>query len=378
MRLPFFIRQHTEAILAEWETFASTLVPAAQGMSTSMLRDHAEQILQAIAFDLETDQTPEQQYQKSKGLAPALVEESPASSHGTDRQASGFTLLQLTAEYRALRASVLRLWLPTVGQFTDAVLVDTVRFNEAIDQALAESVVTYSAQAARARDLFLAVLGHDLRAPLATMSMVGEYLCKSEDAAARVSQVGERVKRSAALMGAMVNDLLEYTRTELGGAMPVHLAKANVEDICRSAIEDANAMNQDCVFRLEVKGDLVGDFDGTRLHQLFCNLLINAAQYREDDSPVVITARGEPESVCIQVKNRGKPLPDEALQSIFQPLVQLSIEGQRDGRPATSLGLGLFVAREITHAHGGTIPAASDEIDGTVFTVQLPKLHAKG
>ena len=154
MRLPFFIRQHTEAILAEWETFASTLVPAAQGMSTSMLRDHAEQILQAIAFDLETDQTPEQQYQKSKGLAPALVEESPASSHGTDRQASGFTLLQLTAEYRALRASVLRLWLPTVGQFTDAVLVDTVRLNEAIDQALAESVVTYSAQAARARDLF--------------------------------------------------------------------------------------------------------------------------------------------------------------------------------------------------------------------------------
>jgi signal transduction histidine kinase len=378
MRLSLFINEHIEHILTEWDNFARTLAPAANGMSTAMLRNHAEQILRAIASDLENDQSPEQQYQKSRGLAPTILKESAASTHGTIRQASGFTLSQLTAEYRALRASVLRLWLPAVGQFTDGILVDTVRFNEAIDQALAESVVMYSAQAARARDLFLAVLGHDLRAPLATMSMVGEYLCKSEEAAARVSQVGERVKRSAALMGAMVNDLLEYTRAELGGAMPMHPAKTDIADICKSAIEDANAMNPGCVFKLDVGRDLVGEFDGIRLHQLFCNLLINAAQYRESKSPVVIVARAEPEEVCVQVKNRGKPIADEALQSIFQPLVQLSIEGQRDGRPATSLGLGLFVAREIAYAHGGTITAVSNETEGTIFTIRLPKKHTNG
>jgi signal transduction histidine kinase len=380
MRLSLFINEHIEPILTEWDNFARTLAPAANGMSTAMLRNHAEQILRAIASDIETEQSREQQYQKSRGLAPTVLEESAASLHGTIRQSSGFTMAQLTAEYRALRASVLRLWLPAVGQFTDGTLVDTVRFNEAIDQALAESVVTYSAQAARARDLFLAVLGHDLRAPLATMSMVGEYLCKSEEAAARVSQVGERVKRSAALMGAMVNDLLEYTRAELGGAMPMHPGKTDIRDICKSAVEDASAMNPNCVFKLDAGGgeDLVGVFDGTRLHQLVCNLLINAAQYRESGSPVMIVARGESEAIWIQVMNRGKPIPDEALQSIFQPLVQLSIEGQQNGRPATSLGLGLFVAREIAYAHGGTITAISNETDGTVFTVRLPKKHTNG
>jgi len=376
MKLSRFITEYIAEILTEWETFAGTLAPAADGMSTAMLRNHAEQILRAIAADIGTDQSPEQQYQKSKGLAPVVTELSPAASHGTVRQASGFTILQLTAEYRALRATVLRLWLPTVGQVTDDILNDTVRFNEAIDQALAESIITYSAQSGRARDLFLAVLGHDLRAPLATMSLVGEYLCKSDEAATRVSQVGERVKRTAALMGAMVNDLLEYTRTELGGSMPIHLAQINVEDICRHAIDDANAMHPNCKFTLDAAGDLVGSFDGTRLHQLFCNLLINAAQYRAKDSTVTVVVRGEPATVSVQVKNRGQTLTAEALQSIFHPLVQLSIEGQQDGRPATSLGLGLFVAREITQAHGGKITATSNENEGTVFTVRLPRQQA--
>ena len=136
-------------------------------MSGAELRDHATMILQAIASDIETDQTSNEEEQKSKGKGPALSGgESAASTHGTMRQDSGFTLVQVTAEYRALRASVLRLWLRQITNETEASFDDMLRFNEAIDQALAESGIRYSDKAARTREMLFAVLGHDLRSPL--------------------------------------------------------------------------------------------------------------------------------------------------------------------------------------------------------------------
>ena len=102
-----------EAILAEWDAFARTLGPAAQEMSALALRDHAKPILMAIAEDMAQPETPREQLEKSQGRQ-AMEAGSAAGKHGTLRHVSGFSLLQLTAEYRALRASVLRLWLPKV------------------------------------------------------------------------------------------------------------------------------------------------------------------------------------------------------------------------------------------------------------------------
>ncbi|MGZ3253667.1 MAG: sensor histidine kinase, partial [Burkholderiaceae bacterium] len=110
MRLSRFINEHIDEILAEWESFAKTLEPAADSMSDLALRDHAKQILLTIAIDIESWQNSEKQYEKSQGLAPDIEEKpSAASIHGAMRQASNFSLLQLSAEYRALRATVLRL-----------------------------------------------------------------------------------------------------------------------------------------------------------------------------------------------------------------------------------------------------------------------------
>jgi hypothetical protein len=107
-----------EEILVEWESFARTQLPAATGMSALALRDHAEQILKTLATDIETEQSPREQYEKSKGMGPEKAG-SAASMHGTLRQVSGFTLPQLIAEFRALRATVLRLWLPRVKHVTE-------------------------------------------------------------------------------------------------------------------------------------------------------------------------------------------------------------------------------------------------------------------
>jgi signal transduction histidine kinase len=376
MKLSSYITVHLEDILTEWEAFAQTLLPAATGMSATELRDHAKQILKDVALDIETKQSPAQQHEKSQGMASA-DKGSAASTHGTLRQVSGFTLLQLTAEYRALRATVLRLWLPQVTHVTNEVANDMIRFNEAIDQALAESAATYSDHAAAVRDTFLAILGHDLRSPLSTMTMAGEYLTQQPAGANMALQIGLRVKRSASTMNSMVNDLLEYARTQLDGKIPIVPAQVNIEEICQSALEDARAAHPDCPFELEVSGNLVGSFDIGRLQQVFSNLLNNAAQYRAEERPVTILVEGKEDVIAVKVRNFGPSIPPESLKTIFEPLVQLSVAEQQAGRPAKSLGLGLFIAREITEAHGGTISAESDEVSGTMFSVQLPREHTK-
>ena len=376
MKLSTFIKNHLEEILTEWDLFAQTLLPAASGMSVTDLRDDAKQILNAIAVDIETKQSLGQEKDKSKGLALAS-KDSAASTHGRLRHNSGFTLVQLVAEFRAVRASVLRLWLPNITAITEEATADMIRFNEAVDQAVAASVATYAEHAANVRDTFLAILGHDLRSPLSTITMAGDVFSQGPVGADLTLQVGLRVKRSAATMTAMVNDLLEYARTQLDGKIPIAPDQVDIEEICRTAMDDARAAHPDCPFEIDTSGNLVGNFDRTRLHQVFTNLLNNAAQYREPGRPVRIVIEAERGTVTVHVCNFGPSIPQESLKSVFEPLVQLSVGKQSASRPASSLGLGLFIAREITEAHGGTISAKSDETTGTTFSVRLPLADAE-
>jgi signal transduction histidine kinase len=375
MKLSHFVKTHLDQILHEWDVYAKTLFEVAP--SQLILRDHAKGILEDLALDIETAQTASEQAEKSRGEAPEEIDRSSAASvHGELRHTSGFTLIQLTSEYRALRATVIRLWSPHITTVDKDVLADMTRFNEAIDQALAESAVTFSESSDRTRDTFLAILGHDLRSPLATMSMAGAFLTRHTAENNAVKQMGARITRSAVNMTAMVNDLLEYARTQLGGGIPMTLKHVSLGDICRAAMDDAQAGHPECPFTLEISGDTAGEFDGPRLQQLFSNLLNNAAQYSADGLPVTITASADSDFVKVLVCNRGPVIPQQSLQAIFDPMIQLSAHGEHQGAPTSSLGLGLFIAREITTAHGGTITAASSKHSGTVFSIRLPRYKA--
>ena len=166
MRLSAFIREHKDAILQEWDAFARTLEPAALNMDDTALRNHASQMLDDIAIDLDTAQTASEQLRKSQGLAPPLATETFAESHASQRQHAGFTIVQLVSEYRALRASVLKLWSQQSTAAQEAGAGEVTRFNEAIDQAFAESVTRFNQDVEQAKETFLAILGHDLRTPL--------------------------------------------------------------------------------------------------------------------------------------------------------------------------------------------------------------------
>jgi signal transduction histidine kinase len=377
LKLSRYIADHTEEILAAWDSFAQTLEPAAKGMTRRALRDHARQMLAAISVDIDTVQSESEGTEKSLGNAPETFPESAASIHGTLREDSGFTLVQLAAEFRALRASVLRLWLAEVVTFDQIVTRDIVRFNEAVDQALAESAVTFSERGGETRDRFLAILGHDLRTPLSAISMAGQLLIRSPDDASKNLVTGQRLRRSAATMTAMVNDLLEYSRTQLGGKMPFSPEPGDMGDVANAAVQDARLANPDCEFLLDLESGLAGFFDRVRMQQVIMNLLANAAQYREPRTPVKTRVEGVADTLVITVQNRGALIPAAALETIFSALVQLDVGEEVAGRPSTSMGLGLFVAREIALAHGGNIDVSSSEAPGTVFKVTIPRHHTE-
>ncbi|MDQ2641477.1 MAG: HAMP domain-containing histidine kinase [Pseudomonadota bacterium] len=364
-----------DEIMAEWVDFARTIDSSAEEMTLLQLRDHAAGILKSIALDIERQQSGEEQYEKSRGNSPGEgISGSAASIHGTERHRSNFTLLQLSAEFRALRATVLRLWLARVETLSADTIREMIRFNEGIDQALAESIGTYSARSDRTRELFLAILGHDLRAPLATLTASGALLATPGLASAELHKTVARVRRSAMVMSAMVNDLIGYTRTELGSGMPIARAPTDMVGVCRAAIEDAHSTSPGSQFELESTGDLSGMYDSVRLHQLFTNLFVNAAKHGAAGEPVRVRAVGEADAIRVEVNNRGPAIPESAWQEIFQPLVQLSNgspEGHQDRE--TSLGLGLYVAREIATLHGGSVEVASSPEEGTTFSVRLPR-----
>lgn len=373
MNISTFITHNMEQILAEWEAFAMTFGATTDKMSSHELRDHAKQILQFVAIDIETLETAEQTEAKSHGHGPnPNTGESASSTHGRLRYASGFTLVQLIAEYRALRASVLNLWQQSCKPAPTDSMQDVVRFNEAVDQSLAEAVAAYSDKVSETRDIFLAILGHDLRSPLAATATAGIYLSRQGAFEDRVRQIGVRIRRSAATMNGMVNDLLGLARTQLGDGIPIERRECDLLDMCHWAIEDAGAAHPRAEFRLNASGELIGMFDQPRLQQLLTNLANNAAQYGTPGKPIDVDIVGEKDAVVLKVHNEGVPIPKGALPTLFNTLVQLP-EQDGNARPRNSLGLGLFIAKQIALAHGGDINVASDDVDGTVFTVGIPR-----
>lgn len=373
MNISRFIIEHMEQILAEWEEFATTFGAAADKMSSQELRDHAKQILEFVAKNIEQVESDAQTEAKSHGQESGAASNDSASMiHGRLRYASGFTLLQLIAEYRALRASVLKLWQQDSAAASGEHAEDIIRFNEAIDQSLAHAAVAYSDKLNETRDMFLAILGHDLRGPLAAVATAGTYLTRPGAFEDRVEQIGVRVKRSAATMNGMVNDLLALARTQLGQGIPIERAYCDLLQMCQWAIEDANAAHPHARFDLHATGELMGSFDQARLQQLLTNLAINAAQYGLPGKPIDVHIVGEEDRVLLTVRNQGAAIPAQALPKLFSSLVQLP-EKEGDARPRSSLGLGLYIAKQIAVAHGGDIVVRSNDVDGTVFNVDVPR-----
>jgi signal transduction histidine kinase len=336
-----------------------------------MLRDHIEEILTAIVNNMKLVQNREEQAEKSKGQLSEHGLDFAAKAHAGLRVEAGFGLDEAVSEFRALRASVLRLWEDSLPESDPGTWNDVTRFNEAIDQLITESMRRYGQQLERYRNQFLGVLGHDLRNPLGAIVTAASLLIKTEDANDRPSRLAAGILRSALRMSRMVNDLLDLTRSRLGSGIPINPAPIDLESVCRQALAELEAFHPDRELRFEPSGDLRGEWDGDRLTQVVSNLTANALQHGSKAAPVLISAWVEGEQVMLAVHNNGAPIPQEAMGTIFEPMV--ATKGSDYTQSSSSLGLGLYIVREILEAHQGAITVASSEEEGTTFTVRLPR-----
>lgn len=378
MTFSAFIKDNLDAIVADWEAFARKL-PAGRTMSDLALRDHSREILLAIAGDMELPQSEQERADEAQDIAPTEESTSSAAAeHGALRQMAGFDLVQLFAEFRAMRASVMAFWQMSEGaEAGSSSIEEMTRFNEGMDKALAHSVQRYSSEVAASRDMFLAVLGHDLRGPLSGINMSAMLLAKPGLSDASRQQAAARVKRASRDMNRLITDLLEYTRTRLGAGIPIDRSACDLGPVCEASLEDIRAGNPDQQFVQRMSGDLNLQADAARMQQALSNLLSNAVQHGSRQSPVTLTADGEVDAVVLKVSNSGDPIPSDQLQAIFEPLVQApNASAEVHERSRTSLGLGLFIVREIVLAHGGTISVESSAAAGTEFTIRLPRVPA--
>jgi signal transduction histidine kinase len=184
--------------------------------------------------------------------------------------------------------------------------------------------------------------------------------------------VAARIFSSSDRMRRMVHDLLDFTRTRLGGDIPLTPTPLDLAELCQQVVAELEAIHPSCRVRFHARGELDGQWDGDRLAQAVSNMVANALQYGCDSGPVSVDAFAEGDRVVVRIHNEGPPIPADALRTIFDPMVRRKVAQQGDKNPS-GLGLGLYIAHEIVTAHGGTIGVTSAEGEGTTFTMRIPR-----
>lgn len=372
MRVIDILRQRESDIIDEATRFAQSLAPFAdEPVDSAVLRDHLPSVLRAIVHDLEQPQTRAQEIAKSEGRAPPSVAETAAEIHGRMRAESGLSVAQVVAEFRVLRSVVSRMWSDSAEHATDS-RADMIRFNEAIDQAIAESVAFHSAEMRRWRNTLLAVIGHDLRNPLQGLVSISELLAIRLRDTEHAPHV-EKIASAADRLGTLLNSLLDYSTAQFGRPMLLALAPIDLATALRAELDLVRYAHSAASFTLQLEGDLNGEFDQNRVREALSNLLSNAVQYGDPGVPVRVIAKDLGGRIRLEVRNRGAPIPANAMHNIFEPLRRADDKHRRGTR--RNLGIGLFIVREVARAHGGAVGVENAD-DEVVFWMELCKKPA--
>jgi len=372
IRLADFIHENSKPIVVEWESFARTLIPAANNMTSLALRNHIHEILAFIVSDIKSPETSEEQIQKSRGEKEKSSIPTAAETHAALRLAGGFNIDQMVSEYRALRASVIKLWSQANTHMSGVDIIDLTRFNESIDQELAESVSHYTQKVGYSKDLFMGILSHDIRTPLNVISLSAQLQMSTGQLNERDAILATQISESAARITLIVNDLLDVTRARFGSGLPVMRTPMDMGFVSKQLVDEMRAANPTRTILLEVSGEVKGEWDKARIGQVFSNLIGNAIQYSFKDSSISVTVKGSDEEVVIAVHNEGVPIPEDEIGTLFDSLTRADTD-QGEHPEAVNLGLGLYIVKDIVVSHGGTIDVASSEEGGTIFTAHFPR-----
>ena len=369
-QLAQFIDDNTEEILAEWEAFARSL-DTDEPMDVVTLRDHAREMLDVIACALEEPETPQREGPVERsGTARERRRGTAAQEHGAGRAESGFTVAQMVSEFRALRSSVVRLWIRQHASIDLADVAELTRFHEAIDQLLAESLTRFSEQIKRSKERFLAILGHDLRTPLGAIMTSSAFVLETGTLEEPQRTLLKSIATSADRMNDMVMDLLDFARTRFGDRIPIERGELDLRQVVERVVAEVTAAAPDRTLEVQTSGDLHGRWDADRLAQVLTNLLGNAVEHGTPNAPITVSARGNEREVMLSVQSEGPAIAERDLRQIVDGMRNPEHDAPRDRR---HLGLGLYIVDKIVAAHGGSVDVRSSDEHGTIFTVHLPR-----
>jgi len=358
-RLGELIRANQDTILQAWDGFASTIEPEISAKSMAELRSHAQQLLIALAAGLDAGKT-------------AHCDRAP-EIHAAACLHSGYSVIHLIAEYHALRRSVLSLWSKAPRRNMTCDTADMMRFNDAVDRALSQSVAQYQRLVDQSQNMFLAILGHDLRNPLGTLVAGANLMMNDLDLAPKHVMMATRMFSSSRRMKKLIDDFIDFTRTHLGTGIPVKIKPGNLVAVCWQVVNELRTAYPKRFVDLRTPPKLEATFDADRIAQVLSNLIGNALQYGNEVFPVRVWVSASDNNIKIAVNSRGPIIPPDRIELIFDAMVRLASNVGSQPSECHSLGIGLYISREIIRAHAGEIGVVSNAEHGTTFTVTMPR-----
>lgn len=371
MKLASFIKKHQKEITDEWVEHAQKNIKSVNKMDLDGVRDSIEKMLQRIADNMERFETKDQQEKKSKGNKDSEHKSKAAKVHGTQRAEKGFNVVELSSEFRALRASVLRLWEKKTNiENWESDFHDLVRFNEAVDEAWMVSLQRFHHKVDESKNWFLGILGHDLRNPLAAISGVNSILHFSENLSEKERELLRRSDSSRKRMTELIDNLLELTNVRLGSGISIDKSTIDLSKQSEKIVQELQVAYPQADLSAESPGPVQGEWDSIRLDQLMTNLIANALRHGKPGGPVKVKVSADGNEAAFQVHNEGQPIPPSIKEMIFTGMFKKKDE---DSLQQSSYGLGLYIVKEIVEGHKGKIEVDSTEEGGTTFTAILPR-----
>jgi phosphoserine phosphatase RsbU/P len=232
-------------------------------------------------------------------------------------------------------------------------------------EAAARETLSREQETSQLREQFIAVLGHDLRNPLA--SIVGAArLLKREVQSEKGLKVLSLMETSVDRMAGLIDDVMDFARGRLGSGIDLHRTIGPLEPVLRQVVEELETAHPSRTITCDIDVPDPISFDAGRIGQLVSNLLANALTHGDPRSPVRLGAITRDQRLEVWVANAGTPIPPKAMERLFQPFFRGEVRASQNG-----LGLGLHIASEIAKAHGGMLSAVSDETE-TRFALAIP------
>jgi phosphoserine phosphatase RsbU/P len=254
--------------------------------------------------------------------------------------------------------------------FTRVALIkatDRRRYEQELLEArnLAKTSLESERETSELREQFIAVLGHDLRNPLASIS-AGARILGREAKSDKEHQVIAMLETTVRRMAGLIDNVLDFARGRLGGGLTLDRDSKPLEPVLHQVIDELRLSSPGRQIEAEYAIDAPVNCDRSRIGQLVSNLVGNAVSHGASNEPVRVRAATEDGLFTLSVANGGEPISEAALEKLFEPFFRGEVRASRQG-----LGLGLHIAAQIAKAHGGTLSVSSTAAE-TRFTFVMP------